>query len=364
MGFTSPPSRSRTRPRQRRRPRPGAHAGHPGPSDDLASPRRGHRPTRDRGHDARSDDPRPGGRASRSRAGARARRGLRASAHRPGPSPPLLDRHPGRPGIGVSRTVWTPTPLRTRSPAEELLLSLIRASELPEPHVNARLGDWEVDFLWAAEQLVVEVDGFASHSSPEAFERDHADAELGDAGYVLLRFTWRQLREEPERTLARIRRALWRRRRSRPRPPEQRSAPWPPRRRSLPPPPLRLSLPPTRDSRPRLRGRGLRCGRGRRRSRRHPSSLRAGGRRRRSSPAARRRTVPPRPHRRHRRRRRREPASRRRAGRRSEERDGVDAPAGVLAERARDRDLAPLGASLRWPGRRATRRSWPAYVSA
>ena len=64
---------------------------------------------------------------------------------------------------------------RTRSPAEELLLSLIRASELPEPHVNARLGDWEVDFLWAAAQLVVEVDGFASHSSPEAFERDHAE---------------------------------------------------------------------------------------------------------------------------------------------------------------------------------------------
>ncbi len=121
----------------------------------------------------------------------------------------LLDRHPGRPGIGVLRRLLDAHAARTRSPAEELLLSLIRASELPEPHVNARLGDWEVDFLWAAEQLVVEVDGFASHSSPEAFERDHAkSAELGDAGYVLLRFTWRQLREEPERTLARIRRAL------------------------------------------------------------------------------------------------------------------------------------------------------------
>jgi hypothetical protein len=42
------------------------------------------------------------------------------------------------------------------------MLRLIRAAELPAPRVNARLGGYEVDFLWREEQLVVEVDGSLS----------------------------------------------------------------------------------------------------------------------------------------------------------------------------------------------------------
>ena len=122
----------------------------------------------------------------------------------------LISRHRGRRGATtLRRRLDEARPARTRSEAEELLLSLVRAAGLPEPQVTARLGPWEVDFLWSDRYLAVEVDGYASHSSPWAFERDHAkDAELRDAGYVLLRFTWRQLREQPERTVARIRGAL------------------------------------------------------------------------------------------------------------------------------------------------------------
>ena len=89
------------------------------------------------------------------------------------------------------------------------MLELIRRSDLPHPEVNARLGPYEVDFVWREARQVVEVDGYRFHSSRLAFERDrHRDAELHARGYRVIRVTWRQLVEEPEVVLARLRRAL------------------------------------------------------------------------------------------------------------------------------------------------------------
>jgi len=73
---------------------------------------------------------------------------------------------------------------------------LVRRAGLPEPEVNARLGRWEVDFLWRKERVVVEVDGYASHSSPQAFERDRRKtAELQDAGYLVRRVSATMVRD-------------------------------------------------------------------------------------------------------------------------------------------------------------------------
>jgi len=45
----------------------------------------------------------------------------------------------------------------------------------------------------------VEVDGFAYHSSREAFERDRRrDARLQAAGYRVVRFTYRQIVSDPD----------------------------------------------------------------------------------------------------------------------------------------------------------------------
>jgi very-short-patch-repair endonuclease len=64
--------------------------------------------------------------------------------------------------------------------------------------VNARVAGLEVDFLFAAEGLVVETDGYRHHRTREAFERDRArDARLTVAGYRVVRFTYRQLVREP-----------------------------------------------------------------------------------------------------------------------------------------------------------------------
>jgi very-short-patch-repair endonuclease len=65
------------------------------------------------------------------------------------------------------------------------------------------LGGHEVDFLWSVQRLIVEVDGFAFHSSRAAFERDRVrDAELTAAGYRVIRVTWQRLVNEPEAVIA------------------------------------------------------------------------------------------------------------------------------------------------------------------
>ena len=122
-----------------------------------------------------------------------------------------LARAPNRHGAAALRALLQREagPALTRSAAEELLLTIVRAAALPSPETNVRVGAYEVDFLWRAERLVVEVDGYRFHSSLPAFERDHVrDADLDDAGFRVRRVTWRQLTETPDAVADRLRRAL------------------------------------------------------------------------------------------------------------------------------------------------------------
>ena len=56
---------------------------------------------------------------------------------------------------------------------------------------------------------MVEVDGFAFHSTRERFERDRRrDAELSARGFHVIRVTWQRITEEPEAVLVRVGQAL------------------------------------------------------------------------------------------------------------------------------------------------------------
>lgn len=121
-----------------------------------------------------------------------------------------LDRHSGRPGSRRLRAVLAcGQPALTRSEAEERFLALIRRAQLDPPAANTGVEGHEVDFLWRAQGLVVEIDGFAFHSSKTSFESDRRrDALLAAAGLRVVRVTWRQLNDEPEAVLARLAQAL------------------------------------------------------------------------------------------------------------------------------------------------------------
>ena len=103
------------------------------------------------------------------------------------------------------------SPSLTRSEAESRLLGLIRKARLRAPRTNVRVLTYEVDFLWPAEKLIVEVDGYAFHSSAGAFARDRKrDAALTASGYRVVRLTWHDIVGEPEVTLTMLAQALMR----------------------------------------------------------------------------------------------------------------------------------------------------------
>lgn len=98
---------------------------------------------------------------------------------------------------------------RSRSDLEEDFLCLCARHHLPPPETNVKLGRWGVDFLWRDRNLVVEIDSWAYHRGSVAFQDDHArDLDLRQDGFTVLRFSERQLEEEPSRVAADVARAL------------------------------------------------------------------------------------------------------------------------------------------------------------
>jgi very-short-patch-repair endonuclease len=128
------------------------------------------------------------------------------------------DRAPNRAGVAQVRAILGQPggPRRTRSDGERALLRLIRAARLPVPATDVPLLGFTADYLWPEQRLIVELDSYSAHGHRAAFERDHRrDVVHRDAGYEVLRFTGRQLEQDPFYVIAVIARALDRR--SRPR---------------------------------------------------------------------------------------------------------------------------------------------------
>jgi very-short-patch-repair endonuclease len=124
----------------------------------------------------------------------------------------LAERTPMRPGAGRLRRVARavdPRASDARSPLEVDFLGLCRIHELPLPQVNVWVEGFLVDFVWPAQRVVVETDGYAYHRDRPAFERDHQRTiALTAAGYAVHRATYRMLIQDPTPFLAVVRRSL------------------------------------------------------------------------------------------------------------------------------------------------------------
>jgi very-short-patch-repair endonuclease len=82
----------------------------------------------------------------------------------------------------------------TRSKLERTFLKLCRDHGIKRPEVNTIIDGYLVDFVWRDRKLIVEVDGYAYHRSPQQFESDRErDVNLGTSGWTTRRFTWRQV---------------------------------------------------------------------------------------------------------------------------------------------------------------------------
>jgi very-short-patch-repair endonuclease len=101
---------------------------------------------------------------------------------------------PGSPSLQAMLCRYTAASVLTRSTLEELFLELCDDHGLPRPETNTRIEEVEVDFAWRDAWLIVEVDGYAHHRSPAAFERDRErDVILTVAGWQVMRFTYAQI---------------------------------------------------------------------------------------------------------------------------------------------------------------------------
>ena len=118
-------------------------------------------------------------------------------------------RNKGRYGSPAARRLLQAASDGARSEAERLLVKLLRDAGIKGWKTNYPVGRYKVDVAFPQAKVAIEVDGWAFHSDGEAFqidrERQNAIALLG---WQVLRFTWLDLTEYPQRVLAVIRSAI------------------------------------------------------------------------------------------------------------------------------------------------------------
>jgi hypothetical protein len=121
----------------------------------------------------------------------------------------VLDRNPRHWGTKRLRPFVDRPNGPTRSRFERRFLELTRTYGLPEPVLNTKVNGYEVDALFPAQRLIVELDGWDFHSDRASFKSDRErDAHQLAAGYRTLRITWERLCDELHKEAERLRRIL------------------------------------------------------------------------------------------------------------------------------------------------------------
>lgn len=120
-------------------------------------------------------------------------------------------RHPGRKRLRLASRLFR-APVMSRARSERLLLDVIRRARLPRPAINYVVAGCEVDAYWEKERFAVEIDGYETHRTRAAFERDPLQIEaLKLAGIDAIRITARRLEREPAAVAANLAALLKRR---------------------------------------------------------------------------------------------------------------------------------------------------------
>jgi very-short-patch-repair endonuclease len=115
----------------------------------------------------------------------------------------------GRYGSPAARRLLQAASDGARSEAERLLVKLLRDAGITGWRANYPVGGYRVDVGFPKQRVAIETDGWAFHSSQEDFQNDRErQNKIALLGWQVLRFTWLDLTEYPQRVLALIRRAI------------------------------------------------------------------------------------------------------------------------------------------------------------
>jgi very-short-patch-repair endonuclease len=118
-------------------------------------------------------------------------------------------RNKGRYGSPAARRLLQVADDGARSAAERLLVRLLKEASITGWKANYPVAGYEVGFAFTGPKVAIEVDGLAFHSDADDFQRDRIRQNaVALAGWQVLRFTWLDLTEYPDRVIATIRRAI------------------------------------------------------------------------------------------------------------------------------------------------------------
>lgn len=103
-------------------------------------------------------------------------------------------------------------PVFDRARSELLFLDALEKEGVPPPVLNCWQEEWEIDAYWEAERFAVEVDGWETHGTREAFEDDRLRQEqMKLAGIDCIRISARRIEREPRQVAQNLRVLLARR---------------------------------------------------------------------------------------------------------------------------------------------------------
>ena len=118
-------------------------------------------------------------------------------------------RNKGRYGSPSARRLLQAASDGARSEAERLLVKLLRAAGITGWRTNYPVGRYKVDVAFPSSKVAIETDGWAFHSDQAAFQGDRErQNNIALLGWQVLRFTWLDLVEYPQRVIAVIRSAI------------------------------------------------------------------------------------------------------------------------------------------------------------
>jgi hypothetical protein len=111
------------------------------------------------------------------------------------------------PGIDTARRVVGFSTELAESPFESIARVTFDERGLPPPELQVWVGDdshaiARVDFLWSQHRTIAEADGALKYADPDrARQQLYRDAELRDAGFEVVHFSWRELTVNPAQVI-------------------------------------------------------------------------------------------------------------------------------------------------------------------
>ena len=112
-------------------------------------------------------------------------------------------RNKGRYGSPAARRLLQAASDGARSEAERLLVKLLKEAGITGWRTNYPVGGYKVDVVFPGPKVAIETDGWAFHSDQDDFQNDRErQNNIALLGWQVLRFTWLDLVEYPQRVIA------------------------------------------------------------------------------------------------------------------------------------------------------------------